>query len=209
MKTKRSIEDLDSLLGRGGIGATRRDAILQTVLARVRAEAPIRIRWSWSILGLGTVAVAAALFLLVPPLSRPASSSFHAKGAVAELPPATMPSVQLDCLGASLTACPRESLLVVRVTGVRGFVSAWAEPAGDGERIWYFSAETQSPLVDGLLNPPATTTRAVKIGPEHLASAYVVEIRVTERPMTREDLMRIPASGALAQGRALLTVTPP
>jgi len=210
MKTKRRIEDLDSLLGRGGIGATRREAILRTVLAHVKAEAPVRTRWSWSVAGLGTVAVAAAaLFLLVPRLSRPALPSFRAKGSVADLPLATTPSVELDCLGASLAACPRESLLVVRVTGVRGYVSAWAEPAGGGERIWYFSAETQSPLVDGLLNPPATTTRAVKIGPEHVTGIYSVEIRVTERPMRREDLMRLPASEALAQGRALLTVTPP
>ncbi|HEX7499961.1 MAG TPA: hypothetical protein VF524_06600 [Polyangia bacterium] len=112
-------------------------------------------------------------------------------------------------MGATLDACPTGSLLVVRAAGVRGFVSAWAEPVGGGERIWYFSAETQSPRVDPALSPSAATTRAVKIGHEHVAPAYVVEIRVTEWPMGRGDLMRIPASAVLASGRALLTVTAP
>ena len=208
MKSPRTIEELDSLLGRGSIGATRRDAILATVLARVRAESTARPRWRWSLAALGTAVVAAAaLLLLVPRFSPPASSPFRAKGTAAK-PPAT-PSAEIECLGATLAACPTGSLLVVRVAGVRGFVSAWAEPAQGGERIWYFSAETFSPPVDAVPASSAVATRAVKIGPEHAAGAYVVQVRVTERPMARDDLLRLPGSAALAQGQALLTVTSP
>jgi hypothetical protein len=95
------------------------------------------------------------------------------------------------------------------VAGVRGFVSAWAEPAQGGERIWYFSAETFSPLVDAVSAIPAATTRAVKIGPEHASGTYVVHIRVTERPMGRDDLLRLPVSAALVSDTGLLTVTSP
>jgi hypothetical protein len=208
MKPIRNKEEIDSLLGRGSIGATRRDAILQTVLARIGAESPARTRWRWSFAGLGTVAVvAAAIFLLLPRFTQPGLSPFRAKGTAAK-PPATS-SVELECLGATLDACPTGSLLVVRVTGVRGYVSAWADPVGGGERIWYFSADSHTPLVDAVLTPSASTTRAIKIGPEHLASTYVVEIRVTEQPMRREDLMRMPESTALARGQGLLNVTSP
>ena len=208
MKRTRNTGELDSLLGRGSIGATRRDAILETVLSRVRAESPARMRRRWSVAGIATVAVAAAaLFLFVPRSSLPSLSPFRAKGTAGVLAP--RPSTEIECLGATLDACPAGSLLAVRAAGVRGFVSAWAEPVGGGERIWYFSAETQSPLVDPALTSSAATTRAVKIGHEHVASAYVVEMRVTERPMGRGDLIRIPASAVLASGRALLTVTAP
>jgi len=169
----------------------------------------MRMRWRWSVAGLGSVAVAAAaLFLFAPRSSRLAVSPFRAKG-TATRPSAMQPFVEIECLGATLEACPTGSLLVVRVASVRGFVSAWAEPVGGGEKIWYFSAETQSPLIDAALASSVSTTRAVKIGPEHAASAYVVEIRVTERPMRRDDLVRIPASAALASGRVPLRVTPP
>ncbi len=98
---------------------------------------------------------------------------------------------------------------MVRVAGVRGYVSAWAEPAGGGERIWYFSADTSSPLVDAVSTSPAVATRAVKLGPEHAAGAYVVEVRVTAKPIARDELLRLPEDAALAKGRARLTVTLP
>ena len=67
MKPKRTIEELDSLLGRGGIGASRRDAVLETVLARVKTEGgSARTRVWWSFAGLGLASAAVALILLVP-----------------------------------------------------------------------------------------------------------------------------------------------
>jgi hypothetical protein len=119
------------------------------------------------------------------------------------------PSADIECLGATLDACPTGALVVVRVGGVRGFVSAWAEPVGGGERIWYFSADGFSPEVDALSEGPVATTRAVKIGPEHRPGGYVVHVVVTEGAMAREALMRLPANAALAKGQRLLTITSP
>jgi hypothetical protein len=209
MKPARNREDLDALLGRGRIGAARRDAILEAVLAHVRADAPARTRWRWPLAGLGIAAVAAAtVALLVPRPTSPTSSPFRAKG-VAEKAQGSTPSAEIECLGATLDACPTGSLLVVRVAGVRGYVSAWAEPASGGDRIWYFSADTDSPLVDAVVTGSATTARAVKMGPEHAIGSYVVEIRVTERPLKRDDLMGIPGRTVLVRGRSILTVTSP
>jgi len=204
MTPKRTIEELDSLLGRGGLGAARRDAVLQTVLTSVKAEVPARSRSWWSWAGLGFAAVAGVLIFLVPKFSPTSSSSFRAKG-----PGATTPSVQLECLGATLDRCPAGSLLVVRVDGVRGFVSAWAEPVRGGERVWYFSAETSSPPVDAISASPADRARAVKIGPEHTAGNYLVQIRVTEQPMRRDDLLRMPGAAVLVTGQFTLSVTSP
>jgi hypothetical protein len=206
MQRARTDAELDSLLSRGGIGATRRDAILETVLARVTTGRPARSHWRWAFATVVAAGAAAALVVLFP---RPQpQGAFRAKGGAARSS-MTAPSAGIECVGAALDACPAGSLVVVRVGGVRGFVSAWAEPTGGGERIWYFSADDSSPLLDALTENSAATTRAVKIGPEHRPGIYVVQVVVTERPTARDQLLRLPASAALAQGRSLLTISSP
>jgi hypothetical protein len=115
----------------------------------------------------------------------------------------------MECLGASPAACPTGSRLIFSASGVRGFVSAWAEPVGAGERIWYFAADTVSPAVDPDAGVPALATRAVKVGPEHAAGNYRVEVRVTERPMARAELLHLSDGAVLARGQFSLTVTSP
>lgn len=207
MKKTHTEAELDSLLDRGGIGAARRDAILATVLADVQAERPSPWRRRCFIAVLGLAGAATALLLVTPRIS-PRPSAFRAKGPTSN-PSVMAPAAHIECLGAPIDACPLGSLVIVRVAGVRGFVSAWAEPVGGGERIWYFSADSFSPQVDALSTTSIVTSRAVRIGPEHSAGSYVVQIRVTERPMQRDDLLRGPSSAMLAQGQALLTVTLP
>jgi len=209
MKKTRTAEELDSLLARGGLGAARRDAILDTVLARVEGERRARSRWRPAFAGLAVAAAAAvALILLVPRFSSRPDGGFRAKGA-APTPTATMPATAIECLGASLAACPTGSLLVVRASGVRGYVSAWAEPVGGGQRIWYFSAETSSPEIDAVTSVGTPIGRAVRIGTEHAAGSYRVEVRVTPRSMTREELGHLPERMLLASGQFVLTVTSP
>ncbi len=207
MRKTQTTEELDSLLGRGGLGAARRDAILDSVLVRVKGERLTRSRWRWSFAGLGVAATAAALLLVAHLPSVPGEAAFRVKG-VGTRPATTTPSTELECLGATLAACPTGSLLIVRATGVRGFVSAWAEPVGGGERIWYFSSETTSPRVDAAASV-GLAARAVKIGPEHVPGTYQVEVRVTERPMAREELLRPYDKAQLAGGHFSLTVTSP
>ncbi len=207
MTRTRTTEELDSLLGRGRMGASRRDAILSTLLARAAVERRTRSRRRWSFVGLAAVAAAAAgMFLLTPRLSPRSGAPFRPKGGATE--PST-PSVAMECLGATLAACPTGSRLVVSATGVRGFVSAWAEPVGGGERIWYFSADTVSPPVDSGSDRTAHAIHADKVGPEHVAGTYRVEVRVTERPVARADLLRLEDGAWLAKGQYSLTVTSP
>jgi hypothetical protein len=198
METKPSDSELDHLLGRGSIGAARRDAILESVLAQVQSERRLARRRRWPLAaGLGLVVVAATALVLVP-----RGTGFRAKG-----PTATAAQLTLECVGASLEACPAGSLLVVRASGLRGYVAAWAEPVPGGERIWYFSGDGKSPLLDGTAVPGVVTSHAARVGAEHAPGAYLVEIRVTERPMSRGELLRAPP--ALGSARARLTVVAP
>jgi hypothetical protein len=178
------------------------------VLARVQPALPARTRWRWPIAGIGLAAAAAVLFLVVPRHAHQSAtpSAFRAKGLGSQH---RTPVAGIECLGGTLAACPTGSLLVVRVAGVRGFVSAWAEPAAGGERIWYFSAETVSPVVDGVATDSTPTSRAIKLGPEHRPGAYAVEIRVTEKPMPRGELLQLPPGAALVTARAALSVASP
>jgi hypothetical protein len=205
MATRWSKEELDRLLGRGAIGPSRRDAMLETILAQTRKQAPTQSRWRWVFVGLAALtATATALVLLVPRWSPTVGSPFRSKGA-----PVLAPTASLECLGGTLDACPVGSLLAIRVSGTRGYVSAWAEPARGGERIWYFSAESESPSVAVDPSSAGILTRAVKIGPEHAAGTYQVELRVTERPMSRVDLLGAPAGAVLLASRSALTVSGP
>ena len=208
MKKARTDAELDSLLERGGLGATGRDAILSRVLAGVAAERPTRSRWRWSLAACGMAAAAATLLVLVPRLSPNPASPFRAKGNVAR-PSATARSANLECLGGTLQACPTGSLVAVSTIGVSGYVSAWAEPTGGGERIWYFSAEGASPFVDPALLAPAAKTLAAKIGPEHHLGQYIVHVRVTERPMHREQLLHMQTGAALVSGQFSINITKP
>lgn len=206
MQPRPSDEELDHLLSRGSVGAARRDAILQTVLVQAKTERNAARRRRWSLAGLGLTLVAATTMLLLVPRGSHTDAAFRAKGSSAQV---EAPRVRLECVGAPLHACPAGSLLVLRASGVRGYISAWAEPINGGERIWYFSAESSSPLLDGIAEPDTVTTRAARIGAEHAPGTYVAEIRLTAKPMTRAELLRAPATSVLASARERLTVVAP
>lgn len=206
MKQTRTDAELDTLLERGGLGLTRREAILSAVLERVQADRRTKSRWRQAFVAAGTLGAVAALLLIMPRFSP--HSPLRAKGVGAK-PSISASTAEIDCLGATPDACPMGSLVIVRVAGVRGFISAWADPVGGGERIWYFAADSFSPLVDALSTSSAATTRAVKIGPEHRPGAYVVRVSVTERPMARREILGLPAEDTLFQGQFSLRVMPP
>jgi hypothetical protein len=73
-----------------------------------------------------------------------------------------------------------------------GYLAAYADPAGGGERIWYFSADGQSPA----LAPVAGTQvarKAILLGHEHVLGDYLVHVLVTARPLSRAELGQVPA----------------
>lgn len=204
MQPSPSDNELDELLGRGTVGAARRDAILDRVLAQVKTERGGVRRRRWPVAGLGVaVAAAAAWLLLVPRWSHTDVPVFRAKGSST---PATTTGMALECVGGQVDACLAGSLLVVRVSGLRGYVAAWAEPVNGGERIWYFSADGYSPLVDGTAAPGAVTSRAARIGAEHGPGTYRVQLRLTEKPMTQTELLQGAAGSELASAHERLKV---
>lgn len=203
MSQKRSDEELDSLLGRGSIGAARRDAIFDRVLEGVDRERQDRWRRRWILAGASTVAAAAmALLVLLPRSPSVDDAGFRAKGG------SRPSSVKVECLDGALASCPAGSLLAVRAQGVLGYLSAWAEPSDGGERIWYFSADTSAQVEPGARDGNAKTA-AVKIGPEHKPGTYTVKARVTEKPVSREEALHLPPNRVLAEGQFLLRVTSP
>jgi hypothetical protein len=108
-----------------------------------------------------------------------AEGTFEARGSSAA--PARVDAI---CTGGPLTACPRGSRLVFHgwAGAGQGFLSAYAEPVGGGERIWYFSAEGESPRLG-----PDAVDRSVVVGPEHVALRYRVHAVVGTRPLSRAE----------------------
>jgi hypothetical protein len=106
-----------------------------------------------------------------------------------------------------LSACPVGSRLLFAVEGAgTGYLAAYADPARGGERIWYFSRDSQSPA----LAPVAGTQvapKAILLGTEHPPGDYLVQVLVTSEPLSRAQLARSPAT--IARRQFSLRVVPP
>lgn len=186
-----------TLLSEGNLSGRQREEVLERVLGGLPVE---RRRWSRALAWVGaSTALAAAAFLL---LVRP-QPELRSKGAAA-------PIVRVDCEPGGLHACRSGGTLMFAVQGARADarLAAWAEPAGGGERIWYFSGDGESPAVgdqtsDGILR------RGIRLGPEHRPGIYQVTVLVTAAPLARPQLLDLARSGgALAAHTWTLTVAP-
>jgi hypothetical protein len=163
---KRSTHEIDRLLARGGLSGAARETILEQVLESTpRRRATIQ-RW-WYV-----AAIACGMLAVTPVLIRNTSDDgWRRKGQGAALP------VQLECIGASLEACPVGSQLWFRISDVaaeRRFV-AFATDASKA-RIWYFPA--RSPLRSSADRDARSgwSKRAVVIGPEHRPGRFQVHV---------------------------------
>jgi hypothetical protein len=190
-------EELDHLLALGALGGPGRERILEQALARTTE----RRRSSALAVGLASLAAAAAALVLSPGHA----SHFRAKGGGVG-----GTAVDLSCLGASLARCPTGSTLIFgsAYAPPGSYMAAYAEPLSGGERIWYFSAESESPAASA---PQAThaLSRGIRLGREHLPGEYAVRVVVTRRPLTRQDLRSDRLSGLVADARFRLVVAPP
>ncbi len=151
-------------------------------------------------------AAAAAVVLLVP---RPESDGLRPKGRAAA-------ALEVACVGGTLAACPRGATLVFSVAldpGHAGYLAAWAEPRAGGERIWYFSAETETPHVSGEAadtgDGVAVLKRGIRLGPEHAPGTYDVRLVVTAEPATRAALLGAGAPAPLGAAEFPLEVSTP
>jgi len=170
-------DKLDALLAEGRMSGPRRDAVLAGALSKSQ---PPRRRWAW--LGFGSfslVAAAAAVFLLMP------SSGFRARGQGGAV-------LEVGCVGLNGDpGCIPGSTLLFRVSGATegGFVTAWAEPTGPGERVWYFpTTTTPSPEVQKQAELQ-TLRQGVVIGAEQPRGTYLVHVLLTSKPLTHDQAL--------------------
>jgi hypothetical protein len=198
-----SDREIDALLARGGLAGPESDRILDEVLAR-RARRP----W-WRLgltlgAGLGLLATAAAGLVIG---LRPGSSGFTPRGAAI-----SGPAVEVVCLGGSLAACPAGATLLFAVRGGSsdGYLAAWAEPARPGgERVWYFSADQESPRLVASAQAAQALSRGVRIGPEHAPGLYRLHVVLSASPLFKAALANGVPAGVLAHEELTLTVTEP
>lgn len=181
-----SDEDLDALLAGGRLSGPARDRIFDKVAAEVAREARPRARrrvWTFAMVAAG----AAAILIVAPRLmtTQPADG-FRAKGG----PGAAAMQLDVACIGGTLAACPQGATLTFAAAGAAGIgvLSAYAEPLDPGrERIWYFSAEGESPMLtvgDGT----AVARQAIRVGSEH-AGRYRVHVFLTSAPVSQAVLL--------------------
>jgi hypothetical protein len=197
--------ELDALLARGGLSGPTRERVLANVLDQVQ---PVRsTRWAKTA-ALVLLPAAAALALFVG-AGRWASTLSHAHGESGgfEARGTASDVVRVDaaCTGGPMLACPRGSRLVFHVqAGARtGYLAAYADPVGRGERVWYFSAEGESPRVQS-----GALERAILIGPEHTADRYVIHALVSKRPLTRDEAVQAKPAALLGADSLELRLLP-
>jgi hypothetical protein len=186
-----SDEEVDRLLARGAMTPAESERALDGAL-RTTAT---RRRWMFGLM----VPAAAALVLLIF-LPR---GGFTPKGAAAA------PLLEVSCADGARDRCRRGSLRVCHVAAESGGVlAAWAEPAGGGERIWYFPTAgdewARVPAAPGL----QALDKAVRLGPEQPPGVYVIHLVLAARALPRAALSAPLPDGILAAASARIEVTP-
>jgi hypothetical protein len=198
-----SDDEIDRLLARGGLAGGQRERILGEVLTRtatVPRAGQRQRRWVWGGgIGMAVAAGMAAIFFWPRAMDHPAGE-FRAKGS------AEAPRIEMSCLEARVSACPRGSLIAFSIEGLAqnpsaaspanggpprsaGFVTAFADPEPPGERIWYLTNEPLLGLVPGRDDAARIVSKAIRIGDEHVAGSYRVRAMLTSRPLTRQYLV--------------------
>jgi hypothetical protein len=90
-----------------------------------------------------------------------------------------------------------------------GALSAYAEPLDPGlERIWYFSAEGESPRLT-VGGGTGVAARAARIGPEHVPGHYRIHVFLTAAPAAQTALLAGAPHDAIASRELDLRVTAP
>jgi hypothetical protein len=191
--------EIDALLSPNKLSGHEHDKILDQVLRRAgKTSARSSLGWLAA-----PVAVAAALALYL--VTRPPPGDYvGTRGA----PEPSAPRIELVCVGAELTRCPAGSRLMFRIspTAEPGYLIAYAESRIDGSRIWYFSAEGETPLVAKGSNNDVPLGRGIKLGTEHAAATYDVHIFVARRPLTQSEAIALDPGSLLARKIVALTV---
>jgi hypothetical protein len=185
----KSPRELDFFLSRGGLSGPEKERILGRVLDGIAPARPWWRRW-WLGAGLGTLAAGAAgLVLALRSGALPERSGLTPRGEQNAQPALDL---EVACSEGPLGACPQGStlLFVLRGSVPDGFLGAYAEPAGGGERIWYFSSEGEAPRVTAA-SGTQPQARGVRLGPEHAPGSYVLRVFLARRPLGKAELTAV------------------
>jgi hypothetical protein len=180
----RGDDELDLLLSGGRLRGPVAERERERVLDAVQRRRPLWRRLN-VVVPTFVVAAAASLFLVARPASDSGEAGRRYKGA------AGAAVHELTCSGGTAAACPRGSRVSIAARGQArgGYVGAYAEPEGGGERIWYFSTEDGSAVVPAQGADPRLASRSVVLGPEHRTGTYRVIVRVSDHPLGRAELL--------------------
>jgi hypothetical protein len=181
MKSQRD-EELQRLLARGRLGGPARERVLGRVLDRVAPPPPKRRPWLVPlILALGSAT--AILVLVARP--RPDDGRWGDKGGRPGKP------VALEARCGAAPACEPGATLMFSVFGATtpGYLGAYARRVESGERIWYFSAETESPRVPASDRQTEPAGRGIVIGRDHTPGHYEIHLFLSTTPLTQATLL--------------------
>jgi hypothetical protein len=195
---------LDRLLADGGVSGPEADAILDRVLATVARSEPRRSRRPVYWAAAGVAAIAAGALLMIVPAAPPAGG-FVARGITS-----SAPTLRVSCSAGELGSCPLTATLVFALAGdqAAGFLSAYAEPIEGGERIWYFSRESESPSLSDAKDGTRVFGRGVKLSGTHRPGHYRVRALVSTRPLSQHEILAGPPENVLRSRTELdLSVT--
>lgn len=189
-----SDDEVDRLLSRGRLGQEDQQRILGSVLASVQASEPRprRRRWRWPAFAIISLSGALALALVWVRPAREPGSDVRDKGAAGPAP-----IIAMSCLGGSLGACPTGSRIAFWLEGQAkdpGFVTAYAEPAAAGERVWLLTNQT--------------VPKAAVIGEGRASGRYHVTVVLTRRPVEHAEVGRLGQEVVVARATFDLVVSP-
>jgi hypothetical protein len=175
-------EELQRLLARGRLGGPSRERVLERVLDRVAPARPKRRPWLVPLV-LAFGSGVAILVLVARP--RPDDARWGAKGGPTGQP------VALEARCGDAPACEPGATLMFSVFGAPtpGYLSAYSSRVGSGERVWYFSADTESPRVPASDQGTQPAGRGIVIGPEHTPGNYQVHLFLSTTPLTQAALL--------------------
>lgn len=201
-----SENELDYLLSAGGLGGSQEARIFDTVARIVRQRERrnlihrvLSARWAKPIIA---VVAASAVCLVVWAWKAEDPSPFRSKGrATTEM----APTIEVDCLRATLAACPRGSILAFSVRGAttEGFVTVYLVPSQDTQPVWLLLSEPTSMRAAGggdLLARGARVPDTLEPG------SYTVVALMTKRPQSREQALDPAPAETIARARFNATV---
>ncbi len=204
-----SDDDIDHLLSQGRLGRAHKERLLRRVLGSIPSP-PVTVdrpsRRRWHVLGVLPLACGAVILALWWRPNGERGSSFRAKGT-----PALAPVVGMSCLGGSVRACPSGSRIAFWLEGgtqETGFITAYADPAGGGERVWYLTNEPASAVSANLPGSPSVVPKAAVIGREQSSGRYGVHVIFTRRPVAHADLRRLSPAETVTRADFDLVVSP-